>query len=123
MKKIIWMFGFTLSVLCMNAADIAEIISSFKEGRASEIAENMDAEVDIAVPGSTKKGSGADAIVLLTHFFESKKPTGFTVLHHADKNENGFVVGRLATGDGEFRVNITYHTKDNKLFIQSIRIE
>jgi len=107
----------------MKAADITMIVNSFKEGKSSGIAGNMDTEVDIAVPGSAKKGNGADAIAVLTQFFESKKPTGFTVLHHADKNENGFVVGRLATGNGEFRVNVTYRIKDNKLFIQSIRIE
>jgi len=83
----------------------------------------MDTEVDIAVPGTKQKGSGADAAAILTKFFESSKPTDFTVLHNADKNDSGFIVGKLVTGNGEFRVNITYITKGANVLIQSIRIE
>jgi len=123
MKKITCMLVFALSVLSLSAADITMIVNAFKEGKATGIAGNMDTEVDIAVPGTTKKGTGADAVAILTRFFESDKPTGFTVLHHADKNDSGFFVGRLNTGKGEFRTNITYITKDDKVLIQSIRVE
>jgi len=117
------MLVFALSVLSLNAADITMIVNAFKEGKVAGIAGNMDMEVDISVPGTTKKGTGADAVAILTRFFESDKPTGFTVLHHADKNDSGFFVGRLNTGKGEFRTNITYITKDDKVLIQSIRVE
>jgi hypothetical protein len=123
MKKISFIFIFAFSVLSMSAADIILIVSAFKEGKATGIAGNMDTEVDITVPGTTKKGTGSDAVAILSRFFESDKPTGFTMLHHADKNESGFFVGRLTTGKGEFRTNITYITKDDKVMIQSIRIE
>jgi hypothetical protein len=123
MRKIICLFVFALSILSINAADITGIISIFKDGKASGSAGNMDTEVDIAVPGTTRKGTGAEAVTILTRFFESEKPTGFTVLHHADRKETGFIVGRLTTGNGEFRVNITYGVKENKALIQSIRIE
>ena len=123
MRKIVCILVFALSVLSIYAADITTIINSLKEGKASGIVGNMDTEVDITVPGETKKGTGAEAVAILSRFFESEKPTGFTVLHHADKTETGFVVGKLTTGKGEFRVNITYGTKDNKVLIQSIRIE
>jgi hypothetical protein len=117
------MFAFMLSVLSMEAGDITKIVNIFKEGKVSGNDTNMDAEVDIAVPGTTKKTTGADAAVILMRYFESAKPTDFTVLHHADRNESGFVVGRLVTDTGELRVNITYDTKDNKVLMQSIRIE
>ena len=123
MKKMICILVFMFSVLSIYAADITMIINVFKEGNASGIAENMDTEVDIAVPGATNKGTGAEAVAILTRFFESDKPTGFTVLHHADRKESGFIVGKLTTGKGEFRVNITYSTKDDTVWIQSIRIE
>jgi len=123
MRKIVCIVVFALSVLTLKAVDITMIINAFKEGKAAGIAGNMDTEVDITVPGATKKGTGAEAVAILTRFFESDKPAGFTVLHQADKNETGFVVGKLTTGKGDFRVNITYGTKDNKALIQSIRIE
>ncbi|MDR0845345.1 MAG: DUF4783 domain-containing protein [Tannerella sp.] len=117
------MFAFILSALSMQAVDIASVSKAFKEGKASAIAGNMNSEVDIAVPGTSKKGTGSEAIAVLDSFFRSCKPTGFTVAHHADKKETGFLVGKLATEKGEYRVNVTYYTKDNTFFIQSIRIE
>ena len=62
-------------------------------------------------------------MAILTQYFESNKPTGFTVLHHADRKESGFIVGKLTTSTGELRVNITYGAKDDNVLIQSIRIE
>jgi len=123
MKKMTCILVFTLSVLSIHAADITMIVNVFKEGNASGITGNMDTEVDIAVPGAANKGTGAEAVVILARFFESDKPTGFTTLHHADRKESGFIVGKLTTGKGEFRVNITYGVKDEKVLIQSIRIE
>ena len=123
MRKMTCILVFTLSVLSLNAADISMIVNVFKEGNASGIAGNMETEVDIAVPGAANKGTGAEAVAILTRFFESDKPTDFTVLHHADRKESGFVVGKLTTGKGEFRVNITYNTQDDKVLIQSIRVE
>ena len=123
MKRMICMLAFIFSVLSMQAGDITMIVNIFKEGKVADSTAIMDTEVDIAVPGTKNKGSASEAVAILTRFFESVKPTGFTVLHNADKNETGFVVGRLASGNGEFRVNVTYCIKDNKTLIQSIRIE
>lgn len=123
MKRLLFMFAFVLSVLNLQAADINPISNAFKEGNASSLTAFMDAEVDIAVPGSTKKCNGAEAVSILNGFFSSNKPTGFSVVHHADKKENGFFVGKLAAADKSFRVNITYRTDGNKAIIQSIRIE
>ena len=43
--------------------------------------------------------------------------------HHADKSANGFVVAKLHTETGDYRVNITYKADNNTAIIQSIRIE
>ena len=40
-----------------------------------------------------------------------------------DKKESGFLVGKLPTSSGEYRVNITYRAEGNTAIIQSIRIE
>ena len=123
MRKMTCILVFILSVLSLSAADITLIVNVFKEGKASALAGNMDTEVDIAVPGAANKGTEAEAVAILTQFFESEKPSDFTVLHHADRNDSGFIVGRLTTSKGESRVNITYRVKDDKVWIQSIRIE
>lgn len=123
MKKLIIAFAFLLSVFGMQAADITTITNAFKGGNASALTASMDDEVDMAIPGSSKKTNGSDAVAMLNAFFTSHKPSGFSVLHHADKKENGFFVAKLPTSAGEFRVNITYRADGDKAIIQSIRIE
>jgi hypothetical protein len=103
--------------------DMNLITSSFKAGNVSPLAALMAQEVDVAVPASTKKCSPAEAVALLHSFFGSNKPVQFTVVHHADKKDSGFLVGKLLTAKEEFRVNITYRTENGKAIIQSVRIE
>jgi hypothetical protein len=123
MKKLVCTFAFILSVLSVQAADITAIADAFKSGNATLLAACMDTEVDVALPDAARKVNGQEAVDLLNRFFEAGKVSGFTVAHHADKKESGFVVGKLATEKGDFRVNITYLTTDDKIVIQSIRIE
>jgi hypothetical protein len=123
MKRTILFFTLVFSFVCAQAADITPISGAFKAGNASVLASLMEEEVDVAVPGSTKKCNAAEAVALLNTFFASNKPVSFAVVHNADKKESGFVVGKLTTAKGEFRVNVTYRTDGNKAIIQSIRIE
>ena len=123
MRKILFLLAFMLSVMSIQATDITSVSNALKTGNAEILKDKMAAEVDIVVPGTSKRGTGNDAITMLKSFFQSNKPTGFTVAHHADKNDSGFFVGKLATDDKEFRVNITYTTKDGQIIITIIRIE
>lgn len=123
MKRLFLTLVLVLSVLGAMAADIAPISNAFKGGNASPLNGSMDKEVDMALPGASKKCNANDAVSMLNTFFGGNKPTGFTVVHHADKKEAGFFVGKLPTSSGEYRVNVTYRAEGNKAIIQSIRIE
>ena len=123
MKRLFLTLALVLSCLSAMAADIVTISNAFKGGNATSLSGTMDVEIDMAIPGTSKKCNANDAVSLLNTFFGSNKPTGFTVVHHADKKDTGFFVGKLPTASGEFRVNVTYRADGNKAIIQSIRIE
>ncbi len=123
MKRFLLTFACLLSIWSVQAADINGIVNAFKNGNASALVSAVDQEVDMAIPGTAKVCNGNESVSLLSAFFSSNKPTGFTVLHHADKKDNGFFVGKLSSGSTEYRVNITYRTEGDKAIIQSIRIE
>jgi len=123
MKKIYFTLMLSMFILQTQAVDITPVINAFKVGDADLLKEMMAAEVDMVTPDTSKKGSGSDAITLLKSFFRNNKPTGFTVAHHADKNESGFIVCKLTAENRDFRVNITYTVKDGKILITIIRIE
>ena len=123
MRKVFFLLALIISAANIQAADIKPVSEAIKAGNTEMLKDKMAEEVDIVVPGASKKGTGNDAITILKSFFQANKPTGFTVAHHADKNDSGFFVGKLTTSDKEFRVNITYITKDGKILITIIRIE
>ena len=77
----------------------------------------------MALPENTLTCAGDQAIEALNSFFGQHKPASFTVVHHADKSANGFLVAKLHTEAGDYRVNITYKAENNTAIIQSIRIE
>ena len=123
MKKIFLTLTLNLFILQAQTVDIMPITNALKAGNADLLKEMMTAEVDIVTPEASKKGNGNDALTLLKAFFRDNKTTGFAVAHHADKNESGFIVGKLTTEKRDFRVNITYTVKDGKILITIIRIE
>ena len=120
-------FLLTCALLCafcsLQAADLAGITKAFKEGKAETLAGKMTETIDLALPEKTLTCEGDQAIEALNSFFGQHKPASFTVVHHADKSANGFLVAKLHTEAGDYRVNITYKTDNNTAIIQSIRIE
>ena len=120
-------FLLTCALLCafcsLQAADIASITQAFKAGKAETLAGKLAATIDLALPEQTLTCEGEQAIQALNRFFGQHKPVTFTVVHHADKSDNGFVVAKLHTEAGDYRVNITYKADNNTAIIQSIRIE
>lgn len=123
MKRLLLTFALLFALVGAQAADITRISNAFKAGNATSLSGAMDKEVDVALPGSSKKCNESEAVSMLSSFFGSNKPSGFSVVHHADKKESGFLVGKLPTASGEYRVNITYRAEGNTAIIQSIRIE
>ena len=120
-------FLLTCALLCafcsLQAADLAGITKAFKEGKAETLTGKMAATIDLALPEKTLTCAGDQAIEALNSFFGQHKPASFTVVHHADKAANGFLVAKLHTDAGDYRVNITYKAENNTAIIQSIRIE
>ena len=105
------------------AADITPITEAMKSGNTGALSGSMYPEADVSVPGVSQRASAAEAAAILGRFFQGNPPTGFTVVHQADKNGGGFVVGKLQTASREYRVNITYVLKDGRALMQTIRIE
>ena len=83
----------------------------------------MDKSVDMALVDKSKICNAQEAVSMLNGFFSSNKPSAFSLLHHADKKDSGFLVAKLTAGSKSYRVNVTYKVEGDKVVIQSIRIE
>lgn len=69
MKRLFLTLALVLSVLSVMAADIVPISNAFKRGNVSSLSGSMDKEVDMALPGSSKKCNANDAVSMLNAFF------------------------------------------------------
>ena len=107
----------------IQAADINHIPAAFKSGKTESLLSFTETELDLSLPTGKFKCKKGEALARLERFLLEKKPNAFDILHHAEKNESGFLVAKLKTEKGDFRVNITYRTEKEKAIIQSIRIE
>lgn len=124
MKRIALVILVCMAAVCLQAADIDNISTAFKGGNAAALSQYMDDLVDVALQGgSSKKHSAKEATEQLGAFFQENRPSAFEVIHHADKKDSGFFVGKLSAGGNEYRVNVTYRAEGDKAIIQSIRIE
>ena len=123
MRRITFMLSLLILSLSIYAANVNPISSAFTSGNASALENSMDKEVDFVLLSNNKNCSGREAVQLLAEFFASNKPSGFTIVHQAEKTTTGFYVGKLTCGQSSYRVNITYKISGDSILIQSIRIE
>lgn len=123
MKRFICTLAMLVLSLGMYAADNTAIMSAFKNGNADELKDNLDKDLELVIPGVNKRSTSEETIKHLKGFFSKNKPTGFTILHEAEKKENGFYVGKLTSSGGEYRVTLTYKINNDTIILQSIRIE
>ena len=68
MKRLLLTFALIFAFACAQAADITSISNAFKAGNASSLSGAMDKVVDVALPGSSKKCNGSEAVSMLPHF-------------------------------------------------------
>lgn len=123
MKRVLLTFALLVSFLSMYAADNTIIIAAFKNGNATELTPHLDKELELIIPGVNKKCTSEETIKLLNGFFKKNKPSGFSVLHQAEKKENGFYVCKLTSSGTEYRATLTYKINNDTIILQSIRIE
>lgn len=123
MKRLLLMVLLLTNVFLLNAADITAISTAFQKGDAVSLQSAMAQSVDMAISDENKNCNTQEAISMLSEFFKLHKPESYQLVHHADKGENGFFVAKLKAGKQLYRVNVTYKTENNKIIIQSIRIE
>ena len=75
MKRLLLTFALIFAFVCAQAADITSISNAFKAGNASSLSGAMDKVVDVALPSSSKKCNGSEAVSMLSSFFSSNKPS------------------------------------------------
>ncbi len=123
MKRYLLLMALAAAAICMQAADLTAITTVLKTGNTEGLQSYMDESVDMAIADSSRTCNAEEAVAMLKNFLDANKPSAFSVLHHADREDSGFLVAKLTAGKQSYRVNVIYKVEEEKVLIQSIRIE
>lgn len=99
------------------------VIVAFKKGNSQELGRYLGDKVDLIIQNKSTDANKATAEGAIADFFSQNKVSSFNVNHQGKRDESSFVIGTLATANGNFRVNCFFRRVQNKYVINQIRID
>ena len=91
--------------------------------RLQELSKYMGGKVNLVLQGRSTNVDKQKATAAMQEFFTENKVSGFNVNHQGKRDESSFVIGTLATTNGNFRVNCFLKKVQNQYLIHQIRID
>lgn len=116
----------TIGCLCYMIPLLAQsesAVEAIRNADAEALSKCFNANVELTLLGSGNLYSKAQSTKILSDFFSSNPVTEFTVVHQGNKQESGFVAGKLLSKSKEYRVFYTYKLSGQQNLIHQIRIE
>ncbi len=101
----------------------SELSNNFKSANAKEIAKYFANTVDVTLPSSEDQYSKSQAEMVLKNFFSQHPPTGFILEHQGASNNGKYMVGKLATSKGTFKVYLFLKDIGGVNSISELKIE
>ena len=83
----------------------------------------LNENIELVVLDNDNVYSKAQAQQIVSNFFSSFIPESFNVLHQGSNEGAKFVIGKLKTKNGTFRVYFLLKKNNNKEYIHQLRIE
>jgi hypothetical protein len=99
------------------------VILAFKNGNAEQLASFFNPHIELVMIGQSDVYSKSQAQIILKKFFRQNVPENFEVLQRGQKEKVSFVIGRLITSNGKFKVYILGKGTGNQYKIHQLRIE
>jgi len=99
-----------------------QIISGLKAGDAKIVASHFNENIELVVLDRELVCSQAQGEQILKDFFARNKPTDFKITHQGG-DDSSYAIGKMQTGNGNFRVYLTLKSKGGKSQIVQLRID
>lgn len=100
----------------------AQIISGLKTGDAKIVASHFNENIELVVLDRELVCSQAQGEQILKDFFSRHKPVDFKITHQGG-DDSSYAIGKMQTGNGNFRVYFLLKSKENKSRIVQLRID
>ena len=99
-----------------------QIVSGLKAGDAKIVASHFNENIELVVVDKELVCSQAQGEQILKDFFARNKPVDFKITHQGTE-DSPYAIGKMQTGNGNFRVYITVKSKGGKTQIVQLRID
>lgn len=124
MKSAIIIFVSLLLTSFTFAQDFSEIADALAKGNATGLGKVMGNSVDYSLNGKTSTVSKSDAENRLRSFFMENEVRSFESVHKGgSKSDIHYMIGKLFTSKGNFRITVYVIKAVENYVIQSIEIE
>jgi hypothetical protein len=100
----------------------AQIISGLKAGDAKIVASYFNENIELVVLERELVCSQAQGEQILKDFFTRNKPSDFKITHQGGE-DSSYAIGKMQTGNGNFRVYFLLKSKGSKSQIVQLRID
>lgn len=100
-----------------------DIILSLKSGNAKILSDYFNQNIELVIPDNDNVYSKAQAQQIVSNFFSTYTPVGFSIIHSGGKEGARHVIGKLTTKEGEFRVYYLLKQNEGKEYIHLLKIE
>ena len=121
------LFGMLIATASMPQEKIPnDIITALNTGNAKLLSNHFNQNVELVILDNDNVYSKAQAQQITSNFFSSFTPVeenAFSIIHDSGKEGAKYVIGKLKTEKGEFRVYFLLKKKDGKEYIHQLRIE
>ena len=97
---------------------------ALKTGNAKEVVKFFNTSVDMDIEGTVDTYSKTQAEQIIKDFFSKNPPSNYTKLHDGGKKDaSRFVIGKLSTAKGQFRLTFLMVNSNGVLTINKFSIE
>lgn len=101
------------------------VVGAIQKGDISSLSQHLDNEVELVINDDDGTYNKAQATSIIQKFFSNNKPSNCSIANTGAARNNGsyYLVGKLAAGGQNYRINIFFKEVSGKYMIQEMRIE
>lgn len=123
-RVLLWIASLLFAVSTLWAQDVpVGVVVAFKKGSSQELSKYLGDKVDLVIQNRSVNANKQTAESTMSAFFSDNKVSGFDVNHQGKRDESSFVIGTLATTNGNYRINCFFKRIQNRYLIHQIRID
>lgn len=101
----------------------SDISTGLKTGNVNLISKYFAKSVDVSMLSANKTCTSTEAAGELNKFFQGNTPKDFTPLHTGERTGSGYVIGKLITSTGEYRITYYIKKSENGNQINQLKVE